>query len=205
MAHISSLSAVSPEMPTAPITSPSLSRIRTPAGPGTSRPSLTAASAVKNAGCLGARPASVREPSPIPSAPQAFPKAMSKRRIPDLSSRLNATRWPPASSTATDSGCILLSRPILSAVSTMVEACASVSGSIFETPELLSGDDQYMGRRGLSRLAALRPIDRDCRGVARPPAALARLLEAGGGALGERQLDAAVAAFGRHRAQVLGA
>src|SRR5688500_2656073 len=51
---------------------------------------------------------------------------MSKRRIPDLSSRLNATRCPPASSTATVNGAQFVSRPFLSATSTMVEACASV-------------------------------------------------------------------------------
>ena len=81
---------------------------------------------VKNCGVLAARSASVREPKPMPSAPQALPKAMSKRSSPDLSSRLNATR-PPASSTATVSGAQLVSRPFLSAASTMVEACASVT------------------------------------------------------------------------------
>src|SRR5882672_9327048 len=55
---------------------------------------------------------------------------MSNRRRPDLSSRLKATRWPPASSTATVSGAQLVSRPFLSAVSTMVEACASVTNDM---------------------------------------------------------------------------
>ena len=72
------------------------------------RPSLAAASMVKNCGVFAARAANVREPKPMPSAPQALPKAMSKRSRPDLSSRLNATRWPPASSTATVSGAQLV-------------------------------------------------------------------------------------------------
>ena len=122
IAQASSLSEVSPEMPTAPMTSPPASRISTPPGLVTMRPPLAAASMVKNCGVLAARAASVREPKPMPSAPQALPKAMSKRSRPDLSSRLNATRCPPASSTATVSGAQLVSRPFLSAVSTMVEA-----------------------------------------------------------------------------------
>ena len=104
IAQISSLSAVSPEIPTAPMMSPSASRISTPAGLQIMRPPLAAASMVKNCGVAAARSASVREPRPMPSAPQALPKAMSKRRIPDLSSRLKATRCPPGSSTATESG-----------------------------------------------------------------------------------------------------
>src|SRR6188768_1564194 len=60
---------------------------------------------------LAERSASSREPKPMPSAPQAFPNAMSKRRMPDLSSRLSATRCPPASSTATVSGAQFVSRP----------------------------------------------------------------------------------------------
>src|SRR6516165_4135515 len=126
MAHTSSLSDVSPEMPTAPMTSPPPFLISTPPGLLMMRPPLAAASMVKNCGVLAARTASVREPKPMPSAPHALPKAMSKRRMPDLSSRLNATRWPPASSTATDRGAKLASRPVLRAISTMVLACASV-------------------------------------------------------------------------------
>src|SRR5262249_44778257 len=137
MAHFSSLSETSPEIPTAPITSPSWSRISTPDGAGMSRPPLAAASALKNAGCFGARPARARDPRPMPSAPQAFPKAMSKRRMPDLSSRLKATRCPPASRTATDSGWKLLSRPTFRAASMMVEACASVSDCI-STPRTVA-------------------------------------------------------------------
>src|SRR5262249_36109948 len=204
LAHSSSLSEPPPEMPPAPPTSPSWSRITPPEGAGITRPPLAAESAVKKAGCLGARPASVREPSPMPSAPHAFPKAMSKRRIPDRSSRLNATRCPPASSTATDRGWKLCSRPVLSATSTMVEACASVSEIIW-FPRLSDGDDEYRGRRGLSPLAAGRPVDGHGGSIARPPAALVRLLETAGGALDQRQLDAAVLALGRHRTQVLGA
>src|SRR5262249_4652921 len=77
-----------------------------------------------------ARSPSVRDGKPMPSEPQAFPKAMSKRMIPERSSRLNATRWPPASSTATVKGAQLVSRPFLRAASTIVLACASVRPGI---------------------------------------------------------------------------
>src|SRR5947199_10504314 len=50
--------------------------------------------------------------------------------MPELSSRLRATRWPPASSTATVSGSKLATRPAFRATSTMVDACASVSDAI---------------------------------------------------------------------------
>jgi hypothetical protein len=63
----------------------------------------------------------------MPSVPQAFPVAISVRRMPDLSSRFIATRWPPASSTTTVSGASLSSRPFSSALSTIVDAWASVS------------------------------------------------------------------------------
>src|SRR6188508_2871768 len=89
-AQTSSLSEVSPEMPTAPSTLPDASLISTPPGTGTRRPWETVASTPKNSGFLPARSASSREPKPMPSAPHAFPYAMSKRRMPDLSSRLNA-------------------------------------------------------------------------------------------------------------------
>src|SRR5579859_2001693 len=171
MAHISSLSEVSPEMPQAPTMSPAALRMSTPPGLLIMRPPLAAASMVKNCGVLAARLARVREPNPMPSAPQALPKAMSKRRMPDLSSRLNATRWPPLSSTATVSGARLLSRPFFSATSTMVEACASVI--MRSTPVQLRDvgrgrDENYNNRRRrifggslLFRLAAVGPIDRD--------------------------------------------
>src|SRR6516164_8444858 len=129
-AHSSSLSEVSPEMPQAPIRLPAPSRINTPPGLVTMRPPLAAASIVKNCGVLVARLASVREPKPMPSAPQALAKAMSKRKMPALSSRLNATTCPPLSSTATASGARLLSRPFFSAASTITEACASVRTDI---------------------------------------------------------------------------
>ena len=67
---------------------------------------------------------------------------------------LNATRWPPASSTATLSGARLLSRPFFSAASTMVEACARVTDIFAPT---LSDE--------ISFLAAPRPIDRLARAV----------------------------------------
>jgi hypothetical protein len=50
MAHASSLSEVSPEMPTAPTTSPAPLLISTPPGLVTMRPPLAAASMVKNCG-----------------------------------------------------------------------------------------------------------------------------------------------------------
>src|SRR6202035_3121755 len=137
-AHISSLSEVSPEMPQAPRIVPPPSLISTPPGLVTMRPPLAAASMVKNCGVLAARLAKVREPKPMPSAPQALPNAISNRRMPDLSSRLNATRWPPASSTATESGGDLASRAVLSATSTMVLACASVSDDMM-APEVVFG------------------------------------------------------------------
>src|SRR3989442_9833252 len=78
-AHASSLSDTSPEIPTAPITDPLASRISTPPAAGTTRPCDMALSAEKKAccwGCSATRRASVREPTPIPSAPQAFPMAI---------------------------------------------------------------------------------------------------------------------------------
>src|SRR5580704_13171947 len=111
----------------------------------------------KNCGVFAARPASVREPKPMPSAPQALPYAISKRRMPDLSSRLNATRWPPASSTATESGANLASRPVLSATSRMVLACASVRDDMV-APRFCGPDDYSelldLSPRRCERLAA---------------------------------------------------
>src|SRR6476619_6460813 len=62
-----------------------------------------------------------------------------------------------------------------------------------------------MTANAISRFAAFGPVRSDRRAVARAPATAACLLEALGGALGERQLKTAGAAFGRHGAQVLGA
>src|SRR5262245_54363413 len=120
----------------------------------------------------------------------------------------------------------------------MVEACASVSGSILtlrivwrsgwfvsnsppSCPAMCRASTSYLdqARRGwpgrgpamtldpqsASLLAAFRPVGSDRRTVPRPPAAPACLLETLGGALGQRELDAPRAAFGRHGAQVLGA
>src|SRR5215475_7137740 len=72
--------------------------------------------------------------------------------MPDLSSRLKATRWPPASSTATVSGARLVSRAFFSATSTMVEACES------ETTDMTAP----MGwlKKYTSGFGAARPIDR---------------------------------------------
>src|SRR5262245_26379676 len=91
----------------------------------------------------------------MPSAPQALPKAMSKRSRPDLSSRLNATRWPPASSTATVSGAQLVSRPFFRAASTMVDACASVTTDMFVCSRF---ERLWRGRH--HRLALLQDVDR---------------------------------------------
>src|SRR6266850_484892 len=91
-AHVSSLSDTSPEMPTAPL--PSL--ISTPPAAGTTRPSDIALSAAKKACCCGpcsvTRLASVREPRPMPSAPQALPTAICGRTMPLPSSRASAFR-----------------------------------------------------------------------------------------------------------------
>src|SRR5579859_615030 len=216
MAHISSLSEVSPEMPQAPTMSPAALRMSTPPGLLIMRPPLAAASMVKNCGVLAARLARVREPNPMPSAPQALPKAMSKRRMPDLSSRLNATRWPPLSSTATVSGARLLSRPFFSATSTMVEACASVimrvtpvqlidvgrgNGQTLQT----TGDAKYSGRSRVLRLAAVGPIDRDAGNLRAARAVALGLLVAGERAFDERQVDAARLRLGKHRLHVLDA
>src|SRR6476469_5103395 len=199
MAQASSLSEVSPEMPTAPMMSPAGVLISTPPGLVTMRPSLAAASMVKNCGVLAARTASVRDPKPMPSAPQALPKAMSKRSRPDVSSRLNATRCPPASSTATVSGAQLVSRPFLSAVSTMVEACASVTDI---------GAPRLMRERRVryccgSRFRAVGPIDRDRRHFRRARDVSFGLFVAGQCLRDERQFDAAILALGQHGAQIL--
>src|SRR6476646_1675553 len=61
MAQASSLSEVSPEMPTAPMMSPAGVLISTPPGLVTMRPSLAAASMVKNCGVLAARAPSLAE------------------------------------------------------------------------------------------------------------------------------------------------
>src|SRR5207244_8351435 len=66
-------------------------------------------------------------PKPMPKAPQALPPAISGRSRLDPSSRFNAVRWPPASSTATVSGLKLSSRPFSKALSTIIEACSKVS------------------------------------------------------------------------------
>src|SRR5258708_20660206 len=90
---------------------------------------------------------------------------MSKRRMPDLSSRLNATRWPPGSSTATVSGALLVSRPFFSAVSTMVEAWARVT-------VMLSSDGQSCGVRG----RFFQPVAHHVGDVLRSPAVAPRLV-----------------------------
>src|SRR5258708_25468443 len=125
---------------------------------------------------------------------------MSKRSRPDLSSRLNATRWPPASSTATVSGAQLVSRPFLSAASTMVEAGASVTTDI-SAPRSCRKSVGSDGFRSLLR--AVRPIDRYRRHLRRARDVAFGLLVAGERLLHQRQLDAARFALGQHRAQIL--
>src|SRR3981189_2463271 len=104
---------------------------------------------------------------------------MSNRRRPDLSSRLKATRWPAASSTATVRGAQLVSRPFLSAVSTMVEAWASVTDICSTSNDAVTNDV----RKGFSGGLAARPIDRDRRDLGRPEAVTARLFVTGKRAL----------------------
>ena len=137
IAQYSSFSERSPLMPTAPITAPAPSQISTPPGAVTKRPPEAAASAFWNAGASRRRAPSARLDSPMPSAPQALPIAISGRRMPEPSARLSATRWPPASSTATVSGARPASRPAESARSTIVLAAASgrsVLSSMFSSP-----------------------------------------------------------------------
>src|SRR5712672_269758 len=125
---------------------------------------------------------------------------MSNRRRPDLSSRLKATRWPPASSTATVRGAQLVSRPFLSAVSTMVEAWASVTDICSISNDAVTND---VRERFSSGSLAARPIDRDGRDLGRPEAVTARLFVTGERALDEGQFETARTAFRQHGAQVL--
>src|SRR6266436_6687563 len=73
IAQYSSLSDVSPLMPTAPMAAPRASRIRTPPGTGTNSPPEAATTAVTKLGRLLRRWAMVREGMPMPSAPRALP------------------------------------------------------------------------------------------------------------------------------------
>src|SRR5207249_11523206 len=85
-AQASSLSDVSPEIPTAPRMARPASRISTPPGTGTIRPSDRALSEAKNGcswGCSATRRARARVPTPMPSAPQALPIAICGRTMPD--------------------------------------------------------------------------------------------------------------------------
>src|SRR5262249_49624497 len=191
--EISCWSDVSPEMPHAPSRLPLPSRINTPPGLVTMRPPLAAASMVKNCGVFAARLASVRDPKPMPSAPQALANAMSKRKMPALSSRLKATRCPPLSSTATASGARLLSRPFLRAASTITEACASVTADI-STP--------VSAWEKLATVAA-GPVDRYRGNFSAARAVLLGFFVAGERPLDQRQLDTARFGLGEHRLHVL--
>src|SRR5258708_9197281 len=125
---------------------------------------------------------------------------MSNRRGPDLSSRLKATRWPPASSTAAVRGAQWVSRPLLSAVSTRVEAWASVTDICSTSNDAVTND---VRERFSSGSLAARPIDRDSRDLGRPETLTGRLFVTGERALDEGQFEAARAAFRQHGAQVL--
>ena len=103
-AHISSLTEVSPLIPTAPTIPPAASRTSTPPGTGTMRPAASSAKTAKKAGTALARRSSSRPPKPMPSVPHALATAISGRKRLEPSSRLRATRWPPPSSTATVRG-----------------------------------------------------------------------------------------------------
>src|SRR5665213_31339 len=116
------MSAVSPLIPIAPTSTPSAFLINTPPAFGNTRPPLAAASAAKKRGFFSARLPSSRDPSPRPSAPQAFPRAMSTRRMPEPSSRFRMMSCPPASSTTTLSGFRLRARPPRRAALTIVSA-----------------------------------------------------------------------------------
>src|SRR5712692_6645709 len=72
IAQYSSLSDVSPLMPTAPMATPRASRINTPPGTGTNSPPDAAATAVMKFGRFERRWAMVREEMPMPSAPRAL-------------------------------------------------------------------------------------------------------------------------------------
>lgn len=70
IAQSSSLSPVSPEMPTAPTTSWSAARMSAPPGDGIMCPCVAVEMAATKVGNLAARSASSRVPKPIPSAPK---------------------------------------------------------------------------------------------------------------------------------------
>src|SRR6267154_2813532 len=70
----------------------------------------------------------------MPSAPHAFPWAISGLKMSDRSCRLNATRWPPASSTATVKGFSAISSARSKALSTIRSAC--LSDSVVKRPSV---------------------------------------------------------------------
>jgi hypothetical protein len=84
----SSMSAVSPLAPTAPITRCSWSRTSTPPGMGNTRPSARSARAPKNCGSDLARPARLRVPNPRRAHPRLCrprcPAASTQSRPPSL-------------------------------------------------------------------------------------------------------------------------
>ena len=88
----------------------SLDKISTPPGTGTIRPPESAANVLKKAGSFSARDARLRVPTPMPSAPQAFPCAISGRSKLEPSSALRAMVQPRASNTATVRGTSLCDR-----------------------------------------------------------------------------------------------
>src|SRR5215212_9928967 len=98
----------------------------TPPGTGTTRPPEAAVRAATNTGCSSARRASSLLANPMPSAPHALPVAICGRRMPEPSSRLSATAWPPGSSTTTVSGSRPSSLPLARVASMMVVAWSRV-------------------------------------------------------------------------------
>src|SRR5262245_12834062 len=85
----------------------------------------------------------------------------------------------------------------------MVEACASVSGSMGLLGLILGKNTAW--QRHLSRLASLRPVGGDGGAVTGTPAAPACLFETLRRTLDQRKLDTTHTAFRRHGAQVLDA
>ena len=127
MAAVSSLSDVSPEMPTAPMTAPALSRISTPPTTGSTRPPDTSEMPATRCGRSLAMASTRREPMPDRQRAIGLAGRHLGRRNEAPSCRWKATRWPPASSTETPSGLSLRSAPLAKAASMICLAFSSVS------------------------------------------------------------------------------
>ncbi len=103
-AHASSLSDVSPVTPTAPINWPSASTMSMPPAAGTTPCGQIGPSDAMNVGRSDAISAILRLDTPSASDPPALAIAIWGRSVEAPSSRCSATRCPPGSSTATQSG-----------------------------------------------------------------------------------------------------